>query len=102
MSCKGITEKATEEDLIVPSRAVSFKKDIFPILSDRCQPCHTKKGDRSNYYEEYNTAKTLFTGIIGRVKREIGDPLLMPKNGKKFSKAEMNLLAKWQDDGFLE
>jgi hypothetical protein len=84
------------------SKIITFNKDIKPILSSKCSPCHTAGGDRNNKYEDYNTAKTLLTGIIGRIIRDPSDPLFMPKNGEKLTKTQMDLINKWIEDGLRE
>jgi hypothetical protein len=84
------------------SKVVTFNKNIKPLLTDKCSPCHTDKGERVNKYVEYNTAKTLLTGIMGRVTRASNDPLLMPQGGPRLSQAQIDLLNKWIDDGLLE
>ena len=101
-SCK---ENAVKMDEIVPisqSGFVTFTKDIKPMFVLKCSPCHADGGDRVNKYVEYNTAKTLITGIIGRITKENTDPAFMPKNGVKINPTEMKLINKWIEDGLLE
>jgi hypothetical protein len=81
---------------------VTFKKNIEVILLDKCLPCHGPKGDRASKYVEYNTAKTLVTGIIGRTSLPDGDPLKMPQNRPGLSKAQIELIRQWVKDGLLE
>ena len=102
LSCKENTIKPSETEPIVESGAVTFNKNIKPMFTAKCSPCHADGGDRNNKYVDYNTAKTLITGIIGRIIKESSDPLFMPKNGTKLNKAEMDLVNKWIDDGLLE
>jgi hypothetical protein len=84
------------------SKFVTFNKNIKPLFTTKCGPCHVENGDRANKYNDYNTAKTLITGIIGRVIKPKTDPLFMPKNSEKLNNLEMALLRKWIDDGLLE
>jgi uncharacterized membrane protein len=81
---------------------ITFNKHIKPLFSSKCSPCHTAGGDRNNKYDEYNTSKTLITGIIGRIKKEANETLFMPKNGTKLTKEQMDLVNRWINDGFLE
>jgi hypothetical protein len=95
------------DDTQIPSttpknQIATFDRDIKPIFLTKCAPCHLENGDRVNKWNNYTTVKTYITGIMGRVTREVTDPLLMPKNGPKLSNAEINLLKKWIDDGLLE
>jgi hypothetical protein len=101
MACKkNKTISVIEPD--VNSKFVTFNKDIKPLFNNKCAPCHVENGDRNNKYNDYNTAKTLITGIIGRVIKPKSDPLFMPKNGEKLNATELALLNKWIDDGLLE
>jgi hypothetical protein len=102
LSCKENTIKPTDNETVTTSKFVTFNKDIKPMFVLKCSPCHAEGGDRNNKYVEYNTAKTLITGIIGRIKKDVSDPLFMPKNGTKLNKTEMDLVNKWIDDGLLE
>jgi hypothetical protein len=102
LSCKENAVKPVESEPIVLGGLVTFNKDIKPMFTSKCSPCHADGGDRNNKYVDYNTAKTLITGIIGRIIKERSDPLFMPKNGTKLNKTEMDLVNKWIDDGLLE
>ena len=103
LSCKENTIKPTEiESITQEGGLITFNKNIKPMFTAKCSPCHADGGDRNNKYVDYNTAKTLITGIIGRIIKESLDPLFMPKNGTKLNKAEMDLVNKWIDDGLLE
>jgi hypothetical protein len=102
-SCKENNVKPTEiEPLIEDGSIITFNKDIKPMFIIKCSPCHAAGGDRVNKYVEYNTSKTLITGIIGRITKDVSDPLFMPKNGTKLNKTEMDLVNQWIKDGLLE
>jgi hypothetical protein len=100
-SCKKET-KLSPDDTLESNLVVTWDKNIKPLFSSRCSPCHTAGGDRTNKYDDYNTSKTLITGIIGRIKKEANEPLFMPKNGTKLNLKEMALINAWIDQGFLE
>ena len=102
LSCSKNAFQVEDLQPVEQSKFVTFKKDIKPLFSTRCAPCHTAGGDRVNKWDDYNTTKSLITGIIGRVKKESNDILFMPKNGVKLNKEEMALLNKWIEDGVLE
>lgn len=82
--------------------SVTYNRQIKPMLLSRCSPCHVAGGDRVNKWDNYNTTKTLITGIMGRVTRDPSDLLFMPKNGNKLTSDELKLLYKWIEDGLLE
>ena len=102
LSCKESSMKTDEIVPISQSGFTTFNKDIKPMFVLKCSPCHAEGGDRVNKYVEYSTAKTLITGIIGRITKENTDPAFMPKNGVKINPTEMKLINKWIDDGLLE
>lgn len=102
LSCKEKTVEPIESEPIAQNGLVTFSKDIKPMFILKCSPCHADGGDRNNKYVDYNTSKTLITGIIGRITKDISDPLLMPKNGPKLNKIELDLVNKWINDGLLE
>jgi hypothetical protein len=102
LSCKENTIKPTDNEPVTLGGLITFNKNIRPLFTSKCSPCHADGGDRNNKYVDYNTAKTLITGIIGRITKDVSDPLFMPKNGTKLNKAEMDLVNKWIDDGLLE
>ncbi len=102
LSCKenAVTPIDNEPDIL--GGPVTFNKHIKPMFIAKCSPCHADGGDRNNKYVDYNTSKTLITGIIGRIIKDVSDPLFMPKNGNKLNKAEIDLVNKWIDGGLLE
>jgi hypothetical protein len=101
-SCSETSPKPSETATADVDKIITFDKNIKPLFTARCSPCHLKGGDRSNKYDDYNTCKTLITGIMGRVRKEQNEPLYMPKNGTKLSKSEMETLNRWIEDGLLE
>lgn len=102
VACSEKTVQDIGVQVATQSKFTTFNKDIKPLFASRCAPCHTAGGDRNNKWDDYNTSKTLITGIIGRVIKTPDNILFMPKNGVKLNDAEMDLLNKWINDGFLE
>ena len=101
-ACSEKTVQEIDTQIVAQSKFTTFNKDIKPLFSIRCAPCHTTGGDRNNKWDDYNTTKTLITGIIGRVIKTPDNSLFMPKNGVKLNDTEMDLLNKWIDNGLLE
>lgn len=103
-SCERIDASPAEETSILSNKPAltTFDKDIKAIFLTKCTPCHMSNGDRVNKWDNYVTVKTYITGIMGRVTRDLTDPLLMPKNGPKLTEKELASLQKWIDDGLLE
>ncbi len=93
---------------------ISFKKDIFPIIKERCYRCHNdkkQKGDLSFASRE----KALKGGesgavvILGKSSESILVKLVtstdttvqMPPKGKRLSKEEVQKLKNWIDQGLV-
>jgi hypothetical protein len=80
----------------------TYAKDIKPLLTTSCTPCHLAGGTNPNKWDDYASAKGKITTIIDRVKREPGATGFMPRNGAKLSAAQIALLEKWLKDGTPE
>jgi hypothetical protein len=81
-SCKKSNKVEPVDDTLELNQIVTWDKNIKPLFSSRCSPCHTAGGDRTNKYDDYNTSKTLITGIIGRKKSKVASLCLCPKTAQ--------------------
>ncbi len=90
------------EEAVPETSPITFNGSIRPLFTQKCGPCHIVGGERVNKYNDFNTVVTLLTGVQGRIKRDISDPLVMPKGGPKLSNKEMLLFDAWVKDGLLE
>lgn len=102
LSCKKGKVSPSKDALITEDKILTFNKNIQPLIRDKCSPCHVAGGDRGNKYDDYNTFKTLVTGVIGRVIKPKSDPLFMPKNGEKLTENQIATIKLWMDQGYLE
>jgi hypothetical protein len=102
LSCTRVYDEVIEPEPVVSGKLTTFDKHIKPILAVKCSPCHTKAGDRINKWDNYNTTKTLITGVMGRITKDRKDPLFMPQKGTPLDKEEMDLMNKWINDGLVE
>jgi hypothetical protein len=81
---------------------VSYSVHIKPIIDNRCISCHSGASPAANLllttYEEVAEG-ALNRGLLDRIARPIGDPLLMPNSGEQLSEFNIKLITKWQLDG---
>ena len=93
-----------------PDGSVSYAKQIYPILNDRCQPCHyprDKKGglDVSTYAAFMKGGKTKNMVVAGNpdqsflMKEIIGKDPPMPKNANPLTTPQIELITKWIKEG---
>lgn len=90
-----------------PTGAVSFSKDVAPMIMARCRGCHVT-GNRGNFsMASYDAlmrgarGTEMVTPGKGKDSRlvevlESGD---MPQGGRPFAPAEIALISKWIDEG---
>jgi hypothetical protein len=88
-----------------PARPLSYEKDIAPILSSKCQNCHTQKARYKPFFEDYESVRgwaamireTLFSD---RMPPYSWDPLYGKiKNDISLSAEEKGMLVRWIDEG---
>jgi len=78
--------------------AVSFEKDVVPIMQARCTPCHFPPDGRKKPLNTYDAVKANISDIIARVKMPQSDNGFMPWKSKKpaLSDTMINVLVEWQ------
>lgn len=96
-------------DLTIPTplpELVSFSRDVQPILTSNCISCHSNPP--TNGAPIALTTKSLVEnaivtkGLIDRIMLNETDPNFMPLSGSKLSEANINIIKKWQTDGFKD
>ena len=90
----GSSKKASKSTVV----AVSFDKDVMPILQARCTPCHFPPDGRKKPLNTYDAVKTNIADMIARVKLPHNDKGFMPWQGKKpaLSDSMINVMVEWQ------
>ena len=78
--------------------AISFKKDILPIMQLSCTPCHFPPEGRKQALNTYDDVKSNINAIIARVKLPQSDERFMPFKNKKpaLSDSLINVFEQWQ------
>jgi hypothetical protein len=88
--------------------AVTFNKDVLPILQKNCQTCHRpgEIGPMSllTYKDARPWAKSIKTAVVSRqMPPWFADPAYGHfSNNKRLSEAEIKTLVAWTDNGTLE
>jgi mono/diheme cytochrome c family protein len=93
-----------------PDGSVSYAKQVYPILNDRCQPCHypkDKKGglDVSTFAAVMKGGKTKNLVVAGDpdksflIKEIVGKDPPMPKNANPLTTPQIDLITKWIKEG---
>ncbi|CAI8447085.1 MAG: Uncharacterised protein [Cryomorphaceae bacterium] len=84
--------------------AVSYSQDVALILSTNCTSCHNDISPTAGLSLEGHTnasTSALGGGLMNRVQRPSGDPLLMPPSGQ-LSECDQAKLRKWVNEGALD
>jgi hypothetical protein len=89
----GSSKKATSKKM-----AVSFEKDVMPIMQASCTPCHFPPDGRKKPLNNYDAVKANIVDVIARVKLPHDAKGFMPWQSKKppLTDSAINVLVEWQ------
>ena len=84
---------------------VSFEMDIDPIISSHCRNCHGGPSPSSGLaletYDQIKQSATYpYNGIIDRISRPEGDPLMMPVS-YRIPQCQIDKIVAWVEQGAL-
>jgi hypothetical protein len=84
--------------------ALSYHKDIVPMLQTSCTPCHFPPEGRKEPLNNYETVKNNISAVIERVKLSKDDPKFMPFKSKKpvLNDSLIAVLETWQKQNMPE
>jgi len=92
----------------IPSTAVTFNKDVLPILQKNCQECH-RPGEVApmsllNYTDARQWAKEIKAAVVTqKMPPWFADPKYGHfSNDRRLTEAQINTLAAWADNGAME
>jgi hypothetical protein len=79
-------------------------QQVKPIMDTHCVSCHGNVSPNAglsltNFTQVRNAVMN--RGVIDRISRNNGDPLLMPQTGR-LNQNLINLVNQWKNDGYLE
>ena len=84
---------------------VSFGMDIYPIISSHCTMCHSDPSPSAGLALEthaqiYQSAIDPYNGVIDRISRPEGDPLMMP-GSYRIPQCQIDKIVAWVEQGAL-
>jgi len=87
------------------TNVVSFEMDIDTIISFHCTPCHDDPSPSAGlaletYDQIYQSATEPYNGIIDRISRPEGDPLVMPSS-YRIPQCQIDKIVAWVEQGAL-
>ncbi|HXX94487.1 MAG TPA: c-type cytochrome domain-containing protein [Planctomycetota bacterium] len=102
--------QAQDKKKPAPDTGISYAKQVYPILNDRCQPCHyakDKKGglDVSTYAALMKGGKSPKCIVPGQpessllIKDIVGKDPPMPKNANPLTEPQIDLITRWIKEG---
>ena len=85
---------------------VGFEKDVQSIIGNNCTVCHGAvpipgTSLSLSTYEKVREA-VLNKGLINRISLQEGNSSLMPQGGPKLPESTVNIVKKWQEQGFQQ
>lgn len=88
----------------IPTKAFSYQKDIAPILTTSCTPCHFPPDGRKLPLENYDHVKQNIDSIIVRVKLPKDARGFMPFKNKKpaLNDSLIAVLVQWKEQNMPE
>lgn len=81
--------------------SVSYARDIAPIMSAKCTPCHFPDEGRKKMLDTYTAVKANIDTILRRIQLEENERGFMPFKSKKppLTEEEIELFKKWKSQG---
>ncbi len=87
-----------------PTNVVTYTTDVSVIINANCISCHgTTPSNNSMSLTTYQNVRdaVLNRGLINRISRAQGTAGMMPQGGTRLTDSSINLIIKWQTDGFI-
>lgn len=96
--------KSTKASKYQAPTALSYNKDIVPILQTSCTPCHFPPDGRKEPLNSYETVKNNISAVIERVKLPKEDIKFMPFKSKRpaLNDSLIAVLETWQKQNMPE
>ncbi len=102
--CKTTNVSTKKYDEIKEEPLISYNKDILPMMTQKCTPCHFPERGRKKMLDTYATTKMNIEDILYRVQLPENHEDFMPFKSKKepLTEAEIKLMKKWVSTGMSE
>jgi hypothetical protein len=100
-------ENQSESDLTNPiPTKVSYTKDVKSIIDNNCTTCHTsppKFGAPMPLTSKLLIQDAILNrGLVNRISLPQDDPDMMPYGGTRLPQTSIDIIIKWQEDGFQD
>ena len=103
-SCNYYNEESLYDISDCDINYVSFEMDISPIIITHCTMCHGGSFPASELaletYDQIYQSATDLNGIIDRISRFEGDPLMMP-GSYRIPQCQIDKIVAWTEQGAL-
>ena len=98
----GASKKASDGNYVISKNAVSYEKDISPVMTRSCSPCHFPDEGKKKYLDTYAAVKENIEDILIRVQKPVDEKGYMPWKSKKpaLSDEEIDKLKMWAGQNF--
>ena len=103
-SCSNDNPDTLMEDM-PNENAITYQQNVKSIIDNNCISCHaaTPRNGAPMPLITYDQVKNAIQnrGLLNRISLNNGNSLLMPQSGR-LPQATIDIVAKWQNDGFLQ
>jgi hypothetical protein len=84
--------------------AITFQKDILPVMQDRCTPCHFPENGKKKFLDTYAAVTNNIDDILARVQLPVDNKEFMPFKSKKepLSDSLIMVFKQWKEMGMPE
>ena len=98
----GASKKATDGDYVISKDMVSYEKDISPLISRSCTPCHFPDEGKKKFLDTYDAVKNNIEDILVRVQKPVDEKGYMPFKSKQpgLTDAEIDKIKMWAGQSF--
>ena len=88
----------------VSAAAITYQKDILPIMQARCTPCHFPEQGKKKFLDTYGATRDNIDEILTRVQLPVTDEKFMPFKSKKapLSDSLIMVIKQWKMQGMPE
>lgn len=95
---------ATKSAVEQQKTPVSYEKDIFPILKDRCAPCHFSPDGKKEHLDTYDASVEYIDDIIEYIQLPKDQKKFMPYKSKKepLSDSLITVFKLWKSQGLAK
>jgi len=82
--------------------AITYEKNIMPVISTSCSPCHIPGKGNKKPLDTYAAASTTVDDIITRIQKNPGEKGFMPAMHPKLPDSTINAFVAWKQNGMIE